>query len=95
MEDEGYEVNEMYESVRGLFERVNHFDYQKQAEQFFSAMTRQHRTLQQNFWRMIAKVMAMYGETEYVDLRNEASKEFCKKVSDYVREHGVSYFPTV
>ena len=45
---------EMEKAISHLGTTVNNFSYGEQAEEFFNQLSRQHRTLQQNVWRMIA-----------------------------------------
>jgi hypothetical protein len=54
------------------------------AEAIIAVLGKSHRTMQQTFWRSIRAAMKKYGETEYFDLRNQASVEFCKAVTEEV-----------
>lgn len=59
---------------------------------FIEAMSRQHRTLQQNFTRVCfewIKHMAEKQEGDY-DGRNEASVKACKKILERVDEYDLS-----
>lgn len=51
------------------------------ADTLFKEIQRDHRTLQQTFWRIIFKVMEQYGNSEFHDGRNEASVAACKRIS--------------
>jgi hypothetical protein len=73
-------------AIRTLFRalnrsgRVNSFE-----EVLIHVLNIEHRTLQQNFWRMIANVAAKYYEhsqPNYFDARNEDSIEFTKAISE-------------
>ena len=54
-----------------------------------------HRTLQQNFWRVILEVMKQYSEFRF-DLRNEASVELCKYITEKLAEdESKTYLPFI
>jgi hypothetical protein len=54
-----------------------------------------HRTLQQNFWRVMLEVMKQYAEFR-PDLRNEASVELCKFLVEKLKEdESKTYLPFV
>ena len=74
---------------------LNNFSYKEQAEAFFNVLSREHRTLQQNFWKCIVDVMRKYGEQKYFDNRNDQSVKFCKATSAWLEENGLHYFPTI
>ena len=86
---------EMREVVDQLGNVINNFSYDDQADAFFQMLTRQHRTLQQNFWRMIIKVILRYADTKWFDPRNEASVELCKKFKKLLEDEGWLDLPTV
>jgi len=44
---------------------------------------------------MVANTIREYADTEYFDLRNEDSVNFCKKVKEFMEEKNVGYFSTV
>ena len=59
------------------------------------AMQGTHRTLQQNFWRVMIQVMKEYSEWRS-DLRNEGSVEFCKAVKEMLEKNPrLEYLPYV
>jgi hypothetical protein len=58
-------------------------------ETFVSAMSQQHRTLQQCFTNVCLSWLRHLAETEDYDLRNEASVKIAKKIVDAVED--VSY----
>ena len=84
---------EMQEGVNKLFRAINCFDDEWMVEEFYKNLIYQHRTLQQNFFRMLHSVIIKYGDARS-DLRNEASVEFCRRISE-TEEFKTSYFPTV
>jgi len=43
---------------------------------------REHRTIQQTFWRTINEAATDYGRYASVDLRNEGSRVWCNNVSE-------------
>jgi hypothetical protein len=82
-----YKLKEDVEAaVETLANAVNVMGTREQAfvaDVLHRRLDRQHRTLQQNFWRMIAKIIQKVGETpeHYYDLRNEASVKWAQEVS--------------
>ena len=51
-------------------------------KEFAQKMSCEHRTLQQNFTKLCIAWLKQLSETEYYDLRNQASVEFAKSVKD-------------
>lgn len=49
------------------------------------ALRTNHRTLNQNFFRMLIEVIRQYAEFRF-DLRNEASVKLCKFIADKIEE---------
>jgi len=83
------EVAEVFEKLIRL---TNYFGSEKfVAAGIIEELNRSHRTLQQSFWRAMYEVIKQYGEDEWCDLRNEASKEFCREVTAKVE----AYFPMI
>ncbi len=59
------------------------------------AIRKEHRTIQQNFWRIIISAMMIYAEDEKnPDLRNQASVDMTKKVTKFIKENNI-YLPLV
>ncbi len=89
MEDamrERTERESMRKIVDQLFNEINNFSYEKHVKYFFDAITHQHRTLQQSFWRTIVEVAKKYAELDkdgWYDLRNEASVKMCAKLKKW------------
>lgn len=54
------------------------------AEGIIDALAQEHRTLQQDFWRVIREVAEKYSEFSH-DLRNDASVEFCEDIKNLNR----------
>ena len=74
------EESKIKQGVELLGEGLNNFNYKEHVEEAFLALSHQHRTLQQNFWRTIFGLIGKYAETEYFDARNEQSIITCKKI---------------
>ena len=72
------------DAVRTVSNYVNNFgcDYEEFAKKFGC----EHRTLQQNFTRLCVAWLKHLSETEYYDLRNQASVEFAKAIKDKLGE---------
>jgi hypothetical protein len=74
---------------------LNNFNYKEQAELFFGRLSREHRTLQQNFWRMMIKVIEKYADSEWYDARNEASVQMCRVLKTALENNYFLDLPTV
>ena len=76
--DEGLEI-----AFTTLFNRLNGPERLTE-EQLYQFLVKQHTTLQQAFFRVINQIIYRYGDKEglSVDARNEASVEFCKRLSE-------------
>ncbi len=61
----------MDNAINELTNCLNNFDDQVQVNAFSLSLSKQHRTLQQNFWRCITAIMKQYGKTSNFDARNE------------------------
>jgi len=61
------------------------------ADARFDAIVRNHRTLQQGFWRIMFDVADKYKDINH-DLRNEAAVKACGKVTEALKD---SYLPYV
>lgn len=44
-------------------------------------LSKEHRTIQQNFWRNIYKLAVQYQEVGY-DMRNQGSVDFAKQIAE-------------
>jgi hypothetical protein len=78
---------DMLTVVEELTNILNSFGIKAKAEDFHEALYRTHRSLQQNFWKMIYMVMEMEAglEDHQYDLRNEDSIKFCREVVEKVK----------
>lgn len=55
-------------------------------------LSREHRTLQQNYVRSAANILIAYCDDDSgSDLRNEASKAFACKVKDLIHRDNISF----
>ena len=54
--------------------------------QLVDHLKREHRTLQQNFFRMISEIVKEMAKQRDCDLRNEASIEWCKKATQATQD---------
>lgn len=63
----------------------------------FEEFKREHPTLQQNFFRLMAGFILRFRDLpdHYVDPRNEQSAKFCKRVGDLIEEEYLHTFPTI
>lgn len=70
-------------------ERCIFFDKNTVTEVFKVKMTQMHRTLQQDFWRMFYDIACDFSKRDkdyFVDARNEASYNLCKKIAEIKTE---------
>ena len=59
---------------------------------------RQHRTLQQSWYRLIVQcifAMAENHDEGNTDLRNEASAEACMKIRRFIQNNNLEYMPII
>lgn len=61
---------------------------------FVAAMSREHRTLQQGFTRLVVAWILDLAKREHYDLRNEASVMLAKKIVESVGADSL-FLPTV
>lgn len=75
------EENKIEEAISLLVSKgMNDFSYKEHVTEAFVALSRQHRTLQQSFWRMIFGLITEYAKLEYFDDRNEQAVITCKAI---------------
>jgi len=93
--------DELEEEMKKVWDKLsntlNGFSYEEQAEAFFRMLSNEHRTLQQNFWRMMIKVIRKYAETKegWYDLRNEMSVRMCRGLKVWMDDHFYTDLPTI
>lgn len=66
-------------------ERCILFDSNTVTEVFKVKMTQMQRTIQQDFWRMFYNIACDFAKRDkeyFVDKRNEASYNLCKKIAE-------------
>ena len=88
---------EMQEAWDKFSHAINNFSYEDQAEAFCEVLSNEHRTLQQNFWRMMIQVIKKYAKMKegWYDLRNEASVKMCRELGKYLEDHLYTNLPTI
>lgn len=70
-------------------------NYEEMSDRIALAIYRNHRTLQQSYWRLIAGIIKSYAKLckeRGTDLRNEAAAEWCDKVAEATKE---TYLPFI
>ena len=83
------------ESIDQIMDAVNIMGSDKQvADGILEALQMSHRTLQQNFWRVMMQVIKEYSEFR-CDGRNEGAVELCKYIKEQVEENHKEYLPYV
>jgi hypothetical protein len=79
------------EAINTIADRLNYMGNDKAClEAIMYSVHKMHRTIQQNFFRILSQVINEYSKLEYFDDRNKSSVEWCKKVADIQQ-----YFPFV
>jgi hypothetical protein len=75
------------DAIKMLLENVNVMGSEKPiTDGVLEALSTGHRTLNQNFWRMMVGVIREYAKFHY-DLRNEASVELCQFLTEKLDEY--------
>jgi hypothetical protein len=77
------ETSEKFAQAKKLTQEItdflNNFSYGTTSQLFNEAMSREHRTLQQNFMRLVCQYIEFCASEDYrTDGRNEQSKELAK-----------------
>jgi hypothetical protein len=72
---------ELQDALSIILNRGNSSEATEMAECLLETLRLEHRTLQQNFWRVMQCLMTRYAEAPS-DLRNEASVEWTRKASE-------------
>ena len=71
-----------------IFNELNCYSNQDNlADILISNITGQHRTLQQDFWRVMTGVITGYGELAYADGRNEGAVNMCKQITAALEQY--------
>lgn len=83
------------EVIENFFRQLNIMSNDRRmAQQVTEHLSREHRTLQQNFFRVIKQVIETYGESQgpaFSDLRNEGSKKWAETVREAGRDIFLPY----
>jgi len=72
---------------------LNSYSDDEVIKEFVDRMSREHRTLQQGFTRLVMAWLKYLSETPHYDLRNEASVEMAKKIMKTL--NGEIYLPLI
>ena len=81
-------------AIHQIMDAVNIMGSDKKvAEGIIKELQVTHRTLQQNFWRVMVEVVRQYSEFRH-DLRNEGSVELCKAITKFLDENP-QYLPYI
>jgi len=85
------------DNLDDFFDIFNTFSVNELAGKFFGELLNQHRTVQQNFWRVVFSTINKYAELKpyQYDDRNKGSHETCKKIADFMREKDLNYLPMI
>lgn len=71
-------------TIRDAIEKIYSVDYKGEIQEFATALSQEHRTHQQKFWRNIQHLSLLYAkncEQFGTDLRNEQAKKFCDEIN--------------
>lgn len=85
---EAEELEKYSQAIRVLTDGVNRISPEKMAEYMMDGVSREHRTLQQNFFKAFQIFLKLYSEGRY-DGRNEASVAWAKEVVEKVQSGGL------
>ena len=88
---------EIEQAIVTIFSWVNKYGYEKEVSQvILDEISNQHRTLQQNFMRVvlvpIINLFAEKYEKKYYDARNENTCKVCSELSKVLKD---KYFPFI
>lgn len=88
---ETLEDSREFKAARALEDAINSFSFNP--ERFAEAIPYMHRTLQQNFFRLVRSCVTKMANAESwrIDPRNEASHRMCKAVAEIMGEHSLPY----
>jgi hypothetical protein len=85
---------ELEQQVKEFFEILNREQSEEVAIVTAVEVQKQHRTLQQDFFRVILTVMELYGQVAETDLRNEGAVRVCRRIGALLEE-GELYLPRI
>ena len=80
-----------FKAARALEDAINSFSFNP--DRFAEAIPYMHRTLQQNFFRLVRSCVCKMANAESwrIDDRNRASYEMCKALAETIKEHPLPY----
>ena len=80
-----------FKAARALEDAINSFSFKP--DRFAEAIPYMHRTLQQNFFRLVRSCVCKMANAESwrIDDRNRASYEMCKAIAEPMSEYSLPY----
>lgn len=80
-----------FKAARALEDAINSFSFNP--DRFAEAIPYMHRTLQQNFFRLVRSCVCKMANAESwrIDPRNEASYKMCKAIAEPMSEYSLPY----
>ena len=80
-----------FKAARALEDAINSFSFNP--DRFAEAIPYMHRTLQQNFFRLVRSCVCKMANVELwrIDPRNEASHKMCKAIAEPMSEYSLPY----
>lgn len=80
-----------FKAARALEDVINSFSFNP--DRFAEAIPYMHRTLQQNFFRLVRSCVCKMANAESwrIDPRNEASHRMCKAIAEPMSEYSLPY----
>ena len=88
---ENLEDSREFKAARALEDAINSFSFNP--DRFAEAIPYMHRTLQQNFFRLVRSCVCKMANAEswHIDPRNEASHKMCKAIAEPMSEYSLPY----
>ena len=88
---ENLEDSREFKAARALEDAINSFSFNP--DRFAEAIPYMHRTLQQNFFRLVRSCVCKMANAEAwrIDPRNEASHKMCKAIAEPMSEYSLPY----
>lgn len=81
------------ETISKLSSMVNGFNDTEVCKALSECVMREHRTLQQSIMRFFMHQIKVWSETDFVDLRNQATVDLSKKIMEQVEDN--SFLPFI
>ena len=88
---ENLQESREYKAAMALEDAINSFSFNP--DRFAEAIPYMHRTLQQNFFRLVRSCVCKMANAESwrIDPRNEASHKMCKAIAEPMSEYSLPY----